>query len=134
MELQEFTAALEGMSANDIHAVSAGLVAFTQSAADEVATWNAILTVDRELRRCRRTREAASASCRAARAVQAAATHAHIPLPDDDVTRVARAAGDIVRGLIVLSEITPQVVHLLESWQVLFFPGATSRSRFSSAA
>jgi len=134
MELSEFTRALEDLSENDIHAVAAGLVAFTQSAADEVAAWTAILTVDRELRRCRRTREAASASCRASRAVQLAAEHAHMALPDDDVTRVARAAADIARGLIVVDEITPSVTRLLESWEQLFFPGRPTRRRYHSAA
>lgn len=119
MELSEFTRALEGMSAGDIHAVAAGLEAFTQSANDEVATWQAILCVDRALRRARRTREAACAAQRAARAVQCAATHAAMALPDDDVTRVARAASDVARGLLIHDELAPAAAGVIDSWQCL---------------
>lgn len=120
MELTDFTRTLEGMSAIDIRVVAAGLDACTKSPADEVETWQAIIVVDRELRRCRRTREAAAASIRASRAVLLAAEHAEMELPDQDVTRVARAAADVARGLVVEGEIDPHVRGVIQLWASLF--------------
>ncbi|MGI8797046.1 MAG: hypothetical protein ACR2IR_10790, partial [Acidimicrobiia bacterium] len=56
MELQEFTTALGGMSATDLHEVAAVLDAHSDSAADEVDAWRVTITIDNALRRARLTR------------------------------------------------------------------------------
>lgn len=120
MELGEFTRTLESMTPTALHAVAAGLDAYTQSTAQEVATWHAIFAVDRELRRARRTREAAVAAQRAQRAVLQAAEKAGVALPDDEVTRVARAAADVARGLLVGASLEDRARQLLEAWATLY--------------
>ena len=60
-----------------------------------------MLTIEQTLRRTHRLHDAATAALAAATRVQAVAQQAHVDLPDDDVTRVARAAAQLARGLVV---------------------------------
>ena len=71
------------------------------STADEIANTRAMLMIEQTLRRTRRLHDAAMASLAAATKVQQVAERAHVDLPDDDVTRVARAAAQIARGMVV---------------------------------
>ncbi len=118
--LQRFCGRLEVMGADDLHAVAAGLEVRGATAAGEVETWRAILEIDRELRRQRRTRDAARAAHRAATCVLGAAEHERIPLPDPEVTRVARAAADIARGILVDDALAADVRACLAAWQSTF--------------
>jgi hypothetical protein len=52
--------------------------------------------------------------------VLAAAGHAHIALPDVEVTRVARAASDIARGMVAGRSLDGEVGQLLSGWTSLF--------------
>ena len=108
------------MSGEDLHRVAASLDA--ELICDEVDWWRATIAIDKLLRRTRCTRRAARAATDAAHAVQEAAGRAGIPLPDDDVTRVARAAADVARGLAAGSPARPVVGLLLEHWGELGAP------------
>ena len=111
------------MSPTDIHAVAAGLEAWQQTVHDEVEAWRVTMSVDRALRSTRTARAGAAAAQQAQRAVLCAASHADIALPDDEVTRVARAAGDIARGMVAQDALPEDASRLLRSWACLF-PGA----------
>jgi hypothetical protein len=109
-----FMASLHAMSAEDLRRVAAALDA--EQICDEVDWWRATIAIDKLLRRHRCTRRAARAATDAAHAVQDAAGRAGIPLPDTQVTRVARAAAEVARGLAAGSPARPVVGMLLEHW------------------
>jgi len=109
-----FVTALHAMSGADLRAVAASLDA--ERLCDEVDWWRATIAIDKLLRRTHCTRRAARAATDAAHAVQDAAGRAGIPLPDGDVTRVARAAAEVARGLAAGSPARPVVGILLEHW------------------
>ncbi len=121
-QLRRFCEALEAMTATDLHAVAAGLEVRCATPAAEVEVWRTILAVDRELRRLRRTRDAARAAHVAVAAVQVAAGHEGIALPDEDVTRVARAAADIARAMVAGDGLAADARALLEGWRATFSP------------
>jgi hypothetical protein len=120
MDSSTFTRDLQAMSPNDIVAVAAGLDAWQRTVHDEVAAWHATMLVDQALRRLYCARAGAAAAQRAQRAVQCAAAHAAIALPDDTVTRVARAAADVARAMLVERELPDESASLLRSWGALF--------------
>jgi hypothetical protein len=117
VDLSAFVAALDRLTADDIRLVAKSLD--TDSLADEVDWWRATIAIDRAVRHARVTRHAARAAARAAEVVQARATQAGVPLPDDDVTRVARAAAEIARGLTAGPATQPMVRLLCEPWAVV---------------
>jgi hypothetical protein len=117
---ERFVAALRAMTGDDLHRVSASLDA--EQICDEVDWWRATIAIDKVLRRTRCTRWAAWAANGAAHAVQEAAGRAGIPLPDADVTRVARAAAEVARGLAAGSPARPVVGILLEHWADIVTP------------
>ncbi len=102
------------MRAEDLRLVAGSLASDTLT--DEVDWWRATIAIDKVLRNHRCARHAARAALGATRAVQSAATDAGIALPDDDVTRVARAAADVARGLAAGPVARPIVRLLLEHW------------------
>jgi len=104
MDLASFTEALRRLSADDIRICAAGLEAqeASVSVADEVLRWQAELTISRLLhsRGTRaETQRANAAAHRTARLVVDVARRRGMELPNSDVTRVARAAAGIARGL-----------------------------------
>ncbi len=115
-----FVAALRVMSGDDLRRVSASLDA--EQLCDEVDWWRATIAIDKLLRRTRCTRRAAWAATDAAHAVQEAAGRAGIALPDADVTRVARAAAEVARGLAAGRPARPVVGILLEHWDGIVTP------------
>jgi hypothetical protein len=115
-----FVAALRAMSGDDLHRVSASIDA--EQICDEVDWWRATIAIDKVLRRTHCTRRAAWAATDAAHAVQEAAGRAGIPLPDADVTRVARAAAEVARGLAAGTPARPVVGILLEHWTHIVTP------------
>jgi len=114
VELTEFVAALDRLTADDIRLVAKSLENETFS--DEVDWWRATIAIDRAIRHARVARHAARAAARAAQIVQERAEQGGVMLPDDDVTRVARAAAEIARGLSVGPATQPIVVLLMEPW------------------
>ncbi|MEX0664941.1 MAG: hypothetical protein WD598_09270 [Acidimicrobiia bacterium] len=89
----------------------------SEALTDEVDWWRATIAIDKVLRHSRCSRQAASAANDATRAVQEAAERDGISLPDPGVTRVARAAADVARGLAAGPAARPIVRLLLEHWE-----------------
>jgi hypothetical protein len=115
MGLVQFVGVLRALDAEDLDRVGARLD--SDVLCDEVDWWRATIAIDKVVRHARRGRQAARAAADAAGAVQDAATRAGISLPDDRVTRVARAAADVARGLAAGPPAQPVTRILLEVWE-----------------
>lgn len=113
MDLRGFVAALEALTLDDIRALAIDLDGMVTNAAEEIDVTRAYLSIEAALRRSRKLREAAQAGHRASAAVTAAADRGGARLPDAGVTRVARAAGTIARGLVAVRH-QPSAVPALE--------------------
>ncbi|MGH9185840.1 MAG: hypothetical protein ACRD0U_08525, partial [Acidimicrobiales bacterium] len=100
METAEFIGRLSSLSGADIVAVAARLRADAEVSGGEVTWWRATMAVTACLRRRHLSRQAGLAAHRAAEAVMSAARDADVPdQARDDVTVVARAAGEAARAL-----------------------------------
>ena len=120
MEVGEFSRALEGLTAEDVHRIAATLTNnHSDNAADEVEAWRVTLTIDRVLRRTHRTRLAARAASSITHTVLKIAAAQGIRLPDEEVTHVARAAAEVARGLVAGDDVRAEVETLLADWSPL---------------
>lgn len=117
MNVQEFTQTIHRMSMADVRAVAAEMGGHQATAADDIAWWQATLTIDKVLKHGGRCRSAAVAASTASRAILAVAEHGHCATTDADVIAVARAAGTIARGLVAGPDVEPSLDHLLRDWQ-----------------
>ena len=115
MEVTVFVEVLQHLTPEDIHRISASLA--SEALTDEVDWWRATIAIDKVLRHSRCTRRAARVAADAAHAVQHAAIRGGVRLPDPEVTRVARAAADVARGLVAGRPARPIVRLLLEHWE-----------------
>jgi hypothetical protein len=113
--VDEFLAVLRRLEPDDLARVAARLE--SDLLCDEVDWWRATIAIDKVVRHARRGRQAAHAASRAAGTVQEAARRGGIALPDSDVTRVARAAADVARGLAAGAAARPVTEILLEHWE-----------------
>ncbi len=111
----EFLGALRAMTARDVHRIAASLD--SEALTDEVDWWRATIAIDKVLRHARCSRQAARAASDAVVAVKESAARDGIALPDAEVTRVARAAADVARGLAAGPAAGPIVRLLLEHWE-----------------
>jgi hypothetical protein len=116
----EFIRVLRTMTGADLQRVAASLD--SDAICDEVDWWRATIAIDKVLRHQHCTRRAARAAADAAHAVQDAASRAGIPLPDAQITRVARAAAEVARGLAAGPPARPVVGMLLEYWGEITSP------------
>jgi hypothetical protein len=101
VDLVVFGQALTELTLADIRAIAFDLHEVCVSTADEIANTRSMLMIEQTLRRKHRLHDAALAALNAATKVQEVALLAEIDLPDDDVTRVARAAAQLARGIVV---------------------------------
>lgn len=115
VELVQFVGILRSLDADDLERVGARLD--SDLLCDEVDWWRATIAIDKVVRHARRGRQAAQAATDAASAVQDAAVRAGIALPDARVTKVARAAADVARGLAAGPPAQPVTRILLEVWE-----------------
>ena len=120
MEVTAFIGLLHDLTPGDIHRVSSSLS--SESLTDEVDWWRATIAIDKVLRHSRCTRRAARVATEAAHAVQGAAIRGGMALPDPEVTRVARAAAEVARGLEAGRAARPIVRLLLEHWAPIVTP------------
>jgi hypothetical protein len=111
----QFVDVLRSLDADDLERVGARLD--SDLLCDEVDWWRATIAIDKVVRHARKGRQAAQAAADAAGAVQDAAVRAGIALPDAGVTRVARAAADVARGLAAGPPAQPVTRILLEVWE-----------------
>jgi hypothetical protein len=102
VDVVAFGQAVSTLTIDDIRKISFDLSSAVTSTADEIATTRAVLMIEQTLRRTRRLHNAATAALAVATAVQEVAHRARVALPDPDVTRVARAAAQLARGLVAL--------------------------------
>jgi hypothetical protein len=100
VDVAVFGRALGDLSVDDIRSIALDLNVAITSTADEIAATRAVLTIEQTLRRSHRLQQAAAAALTAATTVQDVAKRARVALPDQDVTRVARAAAQLARGLV----------------------------------
>jgi hypothetical protein len=100
VDVRAFELALHELSITEIRTLSVDLSFATTTPADEVANTRAVLVIEQTLRRSHRLHNAAAVSVAAASAVQDSAARARVDLPDADVTRVARAAAQLARGMV----------------------------------
>lgn len=119
-----FTRALERLSVDDIRALARDIDALTSSPADDVAVTRATLRIEQAVRRLHRQAEAGMGGLAASHAVVGAAEGQGVELPDPDVTRVARAAAQIGRGLVVAEAARDEVRLLAMPWSRLPEVGA----------
>lgn len=111
----QFVGVLRSLDSGDLERVGARLD--SDLLCDEVDWWRATIAIDKVVRHARKGRQAARAAADAASAVQDAALRAGIALPDARVTRVARAAADVARGLAAGPPAQPVTRILLEVWE-----------------
>ena len=119
MDAAGFTQLLRRLTPADIRIIGAALEGDTSSAADEVEAWRLTITVDRTLRRLRRSRNAAQAASIATHTVLAAARSSVADLPEHTVTLVARAAAEIARALTAGEEAHYEAEALLVPFSTL---------------
>ena len=113
--LSRFLGELEQLTESDLRRIAASLE--SEALTDEVDWWRATIAIDKVLRHRRCTRQAGRAASDALHAVEAAAQRAGIETSDPVVTRVARAAADVARGLAAGPPARPVVRLLLEHWE-----------------
>jgi len=101
VDLVAFGRALADLTIEDIRLLAADLAAASSCSADEIAGTRAVLVIEQTLRHTHRLTNAATAALAAATTVQDVAHRGCVALPDSDVTRVARAAAQLARGLVV---------------------------------
>jgi hypothetical protein len=119
VQLAAFTQTAGRLTPTELRTLAAALAVHASTVADEAEAWHATLAIDRALRRSHRTRVAARAARDTSHAVLAAAIAHAVPLPDDDVTRVARAAAEIARGMVAGPEAVEAVEALLTPWELV---------------
>ncbi len=108
-----FVDALERLTLDDIRALAIDLDGMVATPAEEIAVTRAFLAIEAVLRRSHRLREAAHVGHRASVAVTTAAARDAAELPDAAVTRVARAAATIARGIVAGGAAADEVAFLL---------------------
>ncbi|TMK55284.1 MAG: hypothetical protein E6G60_20060 [Actinobacteria bacterium] len=114
MQLGEFLAMLRELDGNALDRVAASLT--NDTVTDEVEWCRATIAIDKAVRHARCGRLAARAAGEAANLVYMAAARAGTTLPDPEVTRVARAAAQIARGLTAGPAAAPIVGLLFDHW------------------
>jgi hypothetical protein len=112
MELAGFTRALDDLTPADVRTIACVLDASVLTATDEITATRAILAVEEAVRSTRRRQPAAVAGHTASGAVVHAAERAGMEPSDPEVTRVARAAGQMARALVV-QDVVPDATRLL---------------------
>jgi hypothetical protein len=100
VDVEAFGRALSELTVDDIRLIARDLAGACTNTADEIATTRSVFIIEQTLRHSHRLHNAAAAALAAATTVQEVAQRAKLDLPDDDVTRVARAAAQLARGLV----------------------------------
>jgi hypothetical protein len=100
VDVLAFGQALGDLTIDDVRAIAKDLAQANSSPADELAATRSVLVIEQSLRRAHRLTNAAAAASAAATTVQDVAVRAHVQMPDPGVTRVARSAAQLARGLV----------------------------------
>jgi hypothetical protein len=116
VELVGFARVLRDLTADDIFEVASDLETMVESTAGQVAATRAVLSIEQSLRCLRRSAQAGLAAHAVAQSVLAAAERSGIELPNDDVTRVARSAASLARGMVAGLVADDAVQYLAGGW------------------
>jgi hypothetical protein len=100
VDLVSFARALTELTVDEIRSIAHDLTEANTSTADEIAATRSVLIIEQALRRTHRLHNAAAPALASATAVQDVAHAERVKLPDADVTRVARAAAQLARGMV----------------------------------
>ena len=121
MDVVAFGRAVSDLTVDDIRKISFDLSSAVSSTADEIAMTRAVLVIEQTLRRTHRLHNAATAALAVVTAVQDVAHRARVQLPDPDVTRVARAAAQLARGMVAFDNpgIDEALRCLSRGWDLL---------------
>ena len=121
VDVVAFGRAVSDLTVDDIRKISFDLSSAVSSTADEIAMTRAVLVIEQTLRRTHRLHNAATAALAVVTAVQDVAHRARVQLPDPDVTRVARAAAQLARGMVALDNpgIDEALRCLSRGWDLL---------------
>lgn len=131
MDVEEFSRAVIGLSRSDVRRVAAEIEAHRASVADDIDWWEATIAIDRVLKHDGLSRTAAVAASSVSRQVLARAEETGCARAGADAISVARAAGNIVRGLVAGPAAQEPVTHLLRDFAPVL---NGDRSRRPSAA
>jgi thioesterase domain-containing protein len=112
VELDVLVDELTSLTLDDIRALAIDLDAMVATPAEEIDITKAFLHIEASLRRVHRLRDAGHAARRASQAVVTAAERAGAQLPDAGVTRVARWAATVARGIVADVEAADAVALL----------------------
>ena len=119
MQFVEFEHALGNLTMADVRSIAAQLELAFATPAEEIAETRTTLAIEHALRRSHRQVEAALAARNIGSVVQDVARRERVKLPDDAVTRVARAAGQYARALVAGDEVADEKVALGRRWRHL---------------
>jgi hypothetical protein len=122
VELPSFVASLGALDLAEIRAIAADLDQLVATVADEIDTTRAIIAVEQAVRAARCSQAAAVAGQQASRTVLRAAELDGARASDPDVVRVARAAGQIARGIVAGPSARLPVRHLALGFRRLGAP------------
>ena len=100
MEIQSFLDALHALTLDEIRVLALDIDGLTATTAEEIEVTRAFLHIESTLRHQHRVREASIWGHRASDVVVDVARRAGVLLPDTGVTRVARWADTIARGIV----------------------------------
>lgn len=112
MTADQFSALLQSLTPRDLEAIDRALG--SDAVIDEVEWWRATIAIDRAIRHARRTHQAGRAAADAMALVEAVGRAGAVAEPV--VTRVARAAADVARGLAAGPAAQPIVTLLMQHW------------------
>ena len=118
LDVRAFCDHLTGMTADQLRDVARTIRSEFDSADGEVAWWRATVDIRCALRRQRRSRLASLAAHEATGAVRLSAERAGLE-DRDAITLLARAASDVVRGMVAGESVAHQVRTLETPWDVV---------------
>lgn len=124
MDVQDFTTEASRLTEPEIRHLAAAIARRSATTAGEVAQCEAGVAIERALRHPAVRRRAAWWAHRACTAVTHAAEREGVALPDEDVTRVARTAAEIARGLVAGGSAREATGSLVEVWSGARLPSA----------
>lgn len=124
MDTHEFEHQLINLSKADFLDLAERLDLRTGTVAGEVEWWETTMAIQRVIKSIGCSRTAARAAHQVCAIVRSAAERSGFELPDDRVTRVARAAADVARGLAAGEPAHGLTERLLQAWEPIMAPTA----------
>jgi len=112
MDQRQLLGQIHTLDETGMRRIAGAIRVATGTAAGEVAWWRATIAVEREIRHAHALVAAGLVAHRAATAVTDRAGELGLPLPDPDVTTVARAAAEAARALVAGGAVADDVLTM----------------------